>query len=129
MIFDQITPELITKCALKTKGAVVPSCFNRDDWRQIIGNNAYGTYGNDLCKVITETTKRFCIAELLNSHGLKSVETLMIFWLILFAKNPGVRPIGIGQSLGEIMGKVVMNIFKKDVMEVAGPSQLCTSWL
>ena len=114
---------------MKTNGAVVPSCFDRDDWRQIIDNETYGTDGNDLCKVITETTKRFCIAELLNSHGLKSVETLMICRLILFAKNPGVRPIGIGQSLGKIMGKGVMSIFKKDLIEVAGPSQLCISWL
>lgn len=34
----------------------------------MIVNDTYGTDGNDVCKVITETTKRFCIAER-DSHG------------------------------------------------------------
>ena len=41
-------------------------------------------------------------------------------------KNPGIRPIGISEVLRIIMGKAVMSVFKKDVMEFAGPSQLCT---
>ena len=30
-----ITPDLIRKCALKTKGAADPSCLDGDDWRNI----------------------------------------------------------------------------------------------
>ena len=125
VIYDQITGDLIKKCALRTKGAAGPSCFDGDDWRRIIGTNIYGADGNDLRKAIAETTRQLCIDEL-DSHSLKSIESLMACRLIPLNKNPGVRPIGIGEVLRRIMGKAVMTIFKKDVMEVAGPSQLCT---
>lgn len=45
-IHDKITP------TLKTKGATGPSCFDGDDWRQIIGINTQGTDGNNLRKAI-----------------------------------------------------------------------------
>ena len=53
----------------------------------------------------------------------------MVCRLVMLIKNAGVQPIDTGQGLGRIMGKVVMIIFKKDVAEVAGPSQSCISWL
>ena len=39
--------------------------------------------------------------------------------------NPGLRPIGVGEVLRRIAGKVVMNILKKDVMHAAGSLQVC----
>ena len=53
----------------------------------------------------------------------------MVCRLVMLIKIPGVRPIDTGQGLERILGKVVMIIFKKDVTEVAGPSQSCISWL
>ena len=50
----------------------------------------------------------------------------MTFRLILINKNPEVQPLVIGEVLWRMMGKALMSIFKKDVMEAAGPSQLCT---
>ena len=45
--------------------------------------------------------------------------------MIPLDKNPGLRPIGVGQVLRRIAGMVVMNISKKDVMNVAGSLQVC----
>ena len=42
-----------------------------------------------------------------------------------FNKNPGLRPIGIGEELRRISGKVVMMISKQDVMKAAGSLQVC----
>jgi hypothetical protein len=41
-------------------------------------------------------------------------------------KNPGVRPIGIGDVLGRIIGiKVILAITQHDILEVTGTIQLC----
>ena len=36
IIYEHITPELIQKCALNTKGAAGPSCLDGDDWRRVL---------------------------------------------------------------------------------------------
>ena len=45
--------------------------------------------------------------------------------LISLDKNPGLRPIGVGEVLRRIAGKVVMKVMKKDINKVAGCLQLC----
>ena len=40
-------------------------------------------------------------------------------------KNPGVRHIGIGEVLRRILGKVILNIIRPEIMEAAGSLQLC----
>ena len=39
--------------------------------------------------------------------------------------NPGVRPIGIGEILRRIVGKVVVSSIKEDIITSAGPLQTC----
>ena len=45
--------------------------------------------------------------------------------LILLDKNPGIRPIGIGEVLRRIMGKTVSGFLKEEIKEAAGPLQVC----
>ena len=45
--------------------------------------------------------------------------------LIALDKCPGVRPIGVGETLRRIVGKVVCSACRLDMEEVAGVSQLC----
>ena len=45
--------------------------------------------------------------------------------MISLNKNQGLRPIGVGEALRRIAGKVVINILKKDVMNAAGLLQVC----
>ena len=45
--------------------------------------------------------------------------------LIPLDKNPGLRPIGVGEILRRIAGKVVMYITKRDVMASTGSLQVC----
>ena len=49
--------------------------------------------------------KKLCSEELSDPN---SVEALMSCRLIPLGKNPGVRPIGIGELLRRIIGKTVM---------------------
>ena len=45
--------------------------------------------------------------------------------LIASDKCPGVRPIGVGEVVRRIVGKVVLNIIGDEIQEVAGTSQVC----
>ena len=51
---------------------------------------------------------------------------LMSSRLIALDKFPGVRPIGIGEVLWRILGKVMMLITGVDVEEICGTDQLCS---
>ena len=45
--------------------------------------------------------------------------------LIALDKCPGVQPIGVGEVVRRIVGKVVLATVKMDILETAGPLQLC----
>ena len=45
--------------------------------------------------------------------------------LVPLNKNPGLRPIGVGEVLRRIMGKVVMAAFSEDVVEGSSNVQMC----
>ena len=45
--------------------------------------------------------------------------------LIPLDKNPGVRPIGIGEVLRRIIGKSIISVIRPDIVESAGNLQLC----
>ena len=45
--------------------------------------------------------------------------------LIPLDKNPGLRPIGVGEVLRRIAGKVVMKVVKEDIKKAVGCLQLC----
>ena len=54
------------------------------------------------------------------------VRALMANCLIALDKCPGVLPIGIGEALRRILGKVVALITRSDLEEVCGTDQLCS---
>ena len=122
IIFDDINANLVQKMALKTKGAAGPSCFDADDWRGVLGTRLYGTATDDLCSAIAQMTRKLCIEDRTERGG---VTALVACRLIPLDKDPGLRPIGIGEVLRRIMGKMVVYILKPDLQEGAGELQMC----
>ena len=45
--------------------------------------------------------------------------------MIALNKNPGVRPIGIGEAARRIIGKAILKVIKCDILKVTGSLQLC----
>ena len=71
-------------------------------------------------------TKKLCIESLSQNAGDKSpIEAFVACRLIPLNKNPGLRPIGVGEVLRRIVGKIVMNISKNDVIKSVGSLQVC----
>ncbi|MCH2405735.1 MAG: hypothetical protein MK200_06040, partial [Nitrosopumilus sp.] len=121
-IFDSITPELIQQVSLKTKGSAGPSLMDADEWKRIIGSKLYGTMGTDLCKSIARLAKILSTEELKDP---KSLTALMACRLIPLDKNPGLRPIGIGEVLRRIIGKAITYVLRPEMRSAAGGLQLC----
>ena len=57
------------------------------------------------------------------------MEAFLSCTLIPLDKNPGVRPIGIGEVLRRIVGKSIITILKPEILQSAGNLQLCAGQL
>ena len=120
VLFKNIDADLIFKSAKLTKGYSGPSGLDRDIWRRILCSKSFGQVSSDECDSIARACRRICtehvsplpIAPLLNCR-LKHLD-----------KNPGVRPIGIGEVLRRIMGKAVVMLLKPVIINSVGPIQL-----
>ena len=45
--------------------------------------------------------------------------------LITLDKCPGIRPIGIGETAGRMIGRAIAKILSDNIQTAAGPLQLC----
>ena len=90
-------------------------------FRRILSSKNFTTAGKNLREEIALMTRNLCT---MNYHP-SLLEPLTACRLIPLNKNPGVRPIGVGEVLGRIMGKAVSWELKEDIKDAAGPLQTC----
>ena len=99
--FDSIDAENVRKAALKTRGGAE---LDADGWKRIFTSNQFGDNTGDLCKTFSEVIKKLCTVE----NQSTSLEAFLGNQLIPLDKNPGLRPIGVGEVLRRIAGKVIL---------------------
>ena len=116
--------ELVRKAAIRTKGGFSLSGLDADGWRKILISEVFGRCTSDLRKAIADFIKHICINEMEFQNKTTSLETYIVGRLVPLGKNPGLRPIGVGEVLHRIVGKVVMSIVLDDV-NGNGNLQLC----
>ena len=95
--------------------------MDADGWRRILCSNNFGNSNVDLRKAIANFIKKLCT----ESISTVSIEAFVACRLIPLDKNPGLRPIGVGEILRRITGKVIVSILKKEVVSSAGSLQVC----
>jgi hypothetical protein len=69
--------------------------------------------------MIANVIKKIC------TEDIDNVEAFLACRLIPLDKNPGLRPIGVGEVIRRIAGKVVMRAVKDEVMDSVGSLQTC----
>ena len=110
VIYEEIDGAAVYKAAKQIQGSGGPTLIDADGWRHILCSKSYGTASNELCETIADLAKKLC-REDVNSDTLHE---FIANRLIPLDKgedkegNPGVRPIGIGEILRRIIGKVVV---------------------
>ena len=75
----------------------------------------------ELCCSIAILARRLCTSFV----DPEIVLPLVSCRLIALDKNPGVRPIGVGEVVRRIIAKAVLSIIGPDIQRAAGPLQLC----
>ena len=122
VIFEQITAELVQRCSKNLNGSGGPTLVDTDSWKHFLCSKSYGRHPFHLAEAICGLAKRICTE---NIHP-DCLEEFVAGRLIPLDKNPGVRPIGIGETLRRIVGKAVTTILKSDIQAACGCLQTCT---
>ncbi|XP_066911371.1 uncharacterized protein [Clytia hemisphaerica] len=119
--FESINAASIRTAAAKTKGGSGPSGLDAFGWRRILTSKSFGKSSDDLCTALADMCKKLCITD----HDPNSLEAFLACRLIPLDKNPGLRPIGIGEVLRRIIGKTITATTKDEIMSSVGSLQVC----
>ncbi len=122
IVFETIDEEMVLKAALSTQGGSGPSGMDADGWRKPLTSKVYGDCGKDFRKSIAGLTRKLCTQEIND----QSLQGFLAARLVPLDKQPGVRPIGVGEVLRRISGKLVMAVVKEDVIESGSTVQMCS---
>ena len=116
---------MIRNSCLKTDGAAGPSCIDAAGWRCMC--TSFQSASADLCDSLASVTRQMA-STYVNPHGLSP---LLACHLISLDKNPGVCPIGIGESSRQIISKAILFMVTTHFVGHWQPSTLCwsRSWL
>ena len=107
VIYDSIDSKMVRDAIIKTSGFAGPSGLDADGWRRSLMSRNFGTSGENLRKTIGDMTKR-----LRQDNTVKYLEAFLACRLIPLDEQSGVRPIGIGEVLRRVIGKIVMKLLK-----------------
>ena len=117
--FDTIDEQTIAKAAQLTKGAAGPSHVDAKQYRHILLSNKFKAENKQLREQIANLAKKLATTIVDPS----TLEAFICCRLVPLDKQPGIRPIGIGEVMRRIIGKSIGWTIKKDLMETAGPLQ------
>ena len=121
--YESIDEQTVMQSALKTKGSAGPSGMDAELYRRILCSKNFSAES----KLLREEIATFAIKLLSNSYDPALIEPYVASRLIPLDKNPGVRPIGVGEVLRRIVGKMVSTHAKSEIRNAAGPLQACSS--
>ena len=109
--------------ALKTDGTAGPSGLDAAAWKRLC--TSFKTASTDLCDALASTARKLC-SRCVDPIGISAFVACR---LIALDKNPGVRPIGIGETARRIIGRAIANAISDDIQTAAGPLQVCAGHL
>ena len=119
VIFESLDAGAIRSAALRTSGSAGPSGLDAKEWRRLC--TALKGASSNLCNSMALLAKRLSTTYI----DPECISPLLACRLIALDKNPGVRPIGIGDTARRIIAKAVLYIVKTDVQDACGCVQLC----
>ena len=119
ILFESIDAFMMRSAALRTSGAAGPSGLDAVSWRRLC--TSFKSASNDLCHSLAITAQRLCT----NFVDPATIAPFLACRLIALNKNPGMCPIGIGDTARRIIAKAILMVTRSDIQEVAGLLQLC----
>ncbi len=119
VVFDALDANTIRSAALHTSGSAGPSGLDAHEWRRLC--TSFKRASDELCHQLAMVGRRLCTSYV----DPPLIAPFLACRLIALDKNPGVRPIGIGDTARRIIAKATLSIIKPDIQEASGCIQLC----
>ena len=119
ILFARLTGALIKQISRQMSGAAGPSGLDSDAWKRML--TCFAAASDQLCAAMAEAGKRLCTQEV----PPEELSSFTAARLIPLDKQPGVRPIAVGEVFRRLIGKAVMKIIQYDAMHATAPRQLC----
>ena len=119
VFYDALNGELIKKCTLRTKGSAGVSQQEDNLWHKMVTGHKEASA--QICNAVASVARRLA-TEYVDPEGL---EALLANRGIALNKNPGLRPVGVGEMVRRIIGKAVMSVTGEQVQKAVGALQLC----
>ena len=119
VIFDKIQGRIVRNAAMKTHGSHGPSGVDANEWRRWLSN--FNQSSTSLCRTVARIAIRIATEEI-DSEFLEPYNACR---LIPLDKNPGVRPIGVGEVLRRIIGRSILRCIQNDLKLLGTNQQLC----
>ena len=119
ILFDGLDADAIRAASLHTNGAAGPSGLDATAWRRLCCS--FKSASVTLCSALATVGHRIC-TEAVHPDGLTAFVACR---LIPLDKQPGVRPIGIGEVPWHIVAKAVLRLVDMNIREACGALQVC----
>ena len=95
--------------------------MDADGWKRILTSKQFAESSTDLCTTIANMIKKLYI----DKDLANTLEAFISCCLIPLDKNPGLRPIEVGEVLRRIVGKVTVSTLRDDIIISVGQLQVC----
>ncbi len=119
VIFERLDASVVKQAALRSQGAAGPSGVDASGWKRMCCS--FGRESTSLCTAVAAVGRRLSCSYVDPS----ALEAFTACRLIPLDKDPGVRPIGIGEMLRRLVSKSVLAIVREEVSRVCGTMELC----
>ena len=119
ILFDSLDACVIKRAAFHTHGAAGPSGVDAFAWQRLC--SSFGDASVGLCNSLASVARCLATSEIDPTF----LAPFVACRLIPLDKNPGVRPIGIGDVPRRILAKAILYCIGDDIAEAAGPLQVC----
>ena len=117
--YDSIDEFIIERAIKSTKGAAGPSNMTGDFIQQLC-NKKFASEGHNFNAAMARLARKLATEHI----DPLFLESFLVCKLIPSNKCPGIRPIGVGEVIRRVIGKVISWTVKKEAMEAAGPLQV-----
>ena len=94
--------------------------MDADGWKRILTSKQFAESSTDLCTTIANMIKKLYI----DKDLANTFEAFLSCRLIPLDKNPGLRPIEVGEVLRRIVGKVTVSTLRDDIITSVGQLQV-----
>ena len=108
-VFDCLNGDLICRTVIRVEGSAGPSGVDALGWRRLC--TSFRTASSDLCHSLASVARHISTSFI----DPDTLQPLLNCRLIALDKNPGVRPIGIGETSRRIIAKAVLQVVKQDI--------------